>query len=654
MNRFPPLNNERMWISIALVILLIASLLPRFYGLGELSFQRDEEYTAFAARAVVEEGKAELPSGMSYLRALPLTYASAISAQIFGTNNEYSYRLPVAIIGTLSPVILFLLLRSFVGTATALIVAFMLAFSEWNILLSREARMYAPFFLLYTCTTLYLWRWVETDKRQYLLASILLFSISVMLHKLALIAAIAAIIPILINTKTAVTPVRAVVMVILFILPAFLYHNNFVSAAYETFKATESIAPPDNVVTQLYTQALNKIPIVNPILALILLVTGATVGYWLAISGGIRSSKLKIPLISTMAYYSLAIMTGIFTFTGLIYAAFLTMIVFFSIETGQSTASLKSIRLPLVTIVITTLFWICYSIWQYGLHDGIKSVSSFPFPYLAYFILIAPGLTFLFICSCIFLLLNKKHVSTGLRFSIIATIVPLFIIGLARDWGALRYLTVAYPFIIIAGSIALMTFLESIGKTTGWWNKRGTLILGIIITTSGLISGNGIPSSIYVAKLDYGEPDYWTGLKLPDHPDHQSAGLFVKKHLQTTDIVVAEDASMQRWYTGKVDYWLRNIKDARNYLYQADDGYLRDIYVSSRIVTEDVLQEFDTMASRNQRIWVITSRETYEDRTKFLSKEQQYWLKNIELTQEPIHIGRDKITKVYCLGCNNN
>jgi hypothetical protein len=338
-------------------------------------------------------------------------------------------------------------------------------------------------------------------------------------------------------------------------------------------------------------------------------------------------------------------------FTGLLYAAVLAGILFFAIEAGLLPTHLKNIRLPLGLLTFTALLWTGFSIWQYGLHDGIKNIASFPFPYFAYFILLSPGLLLLFICTCMYLFTNNKNIPKALRISIIATIIPIFMVGVVKDWGGARYLIVAYPFLIITASIGLVSLIEYLGNKTGWWSKRGTALLGVAISISGILGGNGIPSSIYAATFDYGEPDYWPSLILPTHPDHQSAGQFVSDRLQPSDIVVAEDASMQKWYAGKVDYWLRDYKDAKAYLYPADDGNLRDIYVNSQIVTPEVLEMFKAMVNSGQRIWIITSAETYDKRPYYLSDSQLQWLNNIEQHHNPMHSGRDKITKVYCLGC---
>ena len=280
MNRLQPADSKFLKTSFVVIALIIVSLVPRIYELGKIGFQKDEEYTAFSSMAIIEGKSAEMPSGMPYRRALPLTYLTAGTAKLFGPDNESSYRLPTAIICSLSPAILFLLFRSTIGGVTALVAALMLAFSEWHILVSREARMYAPYLLFYTCTALYCWQWIETNKRQYLLACIAFFAISVTFHKLTIMAAIFLLIPLVTNTRTAVPPIRALGLSAIFITLGFLYHKFFVGAGYGMFLAAESVTEANNIFERRYTKVLNNIPIINPAINLLLLVAGALAGYW--------------------------------------------------------------------------------------------------------------------------------------------------------------------------------------------------------------------------------------------------------------------------------------------------------------------------------------------------------------------------------------
>ena len=93
-----------------------------------------------------------MPSGLPYYRAAPLTLLNALAANLVGTENELGYRLPSAILGIITPAALFLMARMLVPSGIAFAAAILLVFSEWHIITSREARMYAPFMLCFMAT----------------------------------------------------------------------------------------------------------------------------------------------------------------------------------------------------------------------------------------------------------------------------------------------------------------------------------------------------------------------------------------------------------------------------------------------------------------------------------------------------------------------
>ncbi|NOR41375.1 MAG: phospholipid carrier-dependent glycosyltransferase, partial [Gammaproteobacteria bacterium] len=187
---------ESKYTTMILILLLLVAAMPRFYNLNALGFYGDEETSSFAARSLAQGNGMVMPSGMPYLRSMPLTVMNALSAKAFGPEKEFAYRLPAAIIGTITVPLLFLVARPFVGAATALLAALLLAFSEWHIITSREARMYAPFLFFYIVTAFALLQWNLGNKLRYALAAFALFASTATLHPLGIIAVQFAAIPI--------------------------------------------------------------------------------------------------------------------------------------------------------------------------------------------------------------------------------------------------------------------------------------------------------------------------------------------------------------------------------------------------------------------------------------------------------------------------
>jgi hypothetical protein len=354
-------------------------------------------------------------------------------------------------------------------------------------------------------------------------------------------------------------------------------------------------------------------------------------------------------LFRRITYYFLATLAGILTCLGQIYAAFLVALMFFMIDARIHTRQFRRAGIPFGILVSACILWTAISIWDSGLHDAAKSLSAYPFPYIAYFAILSPGVLVLFLLTAATLALSGKPDSYILRASISAAMIPIIAIGLAKAWGGSRYLIIAYPFMVVVAAVGLVKFLHYLGSRTGWWQDTGTLILSVAIVLSGALGTNGIPQAVYAATLGYGKPGYWLGLSFPTNPDHQAAGHFVRERLRDTDIVVAEDVSQQRWYAGRADYWLRKYGDSRKYLYRASDGVMRDIYADSILVTPEVLDKLDNYDAG--RVWVITSGETYWKRHLFLGAEQLGWLAKLENNGKLVFTGRDSATMVYCLGC---
>jgi 4-amino-4-deoxy-L-arabinose transferase-like glycosyltransferase len=126
---------------LVVFILAVAALWLRLNDLGRLGLIADEGHQALAVRGVLERGVPLVPSGNIYLRGAPFIYAEALTAASAGV-SELALRLPAALFGAGAVILIFLFARMLFGLRAGLIAAFLLAFSVWEISLSRYARMY--------------------------------------------------------------------------------------------------------------------------------------------------------------------------------------------------------------------------------------------------------------------------------------------------------------------------------------------------------------------------------------------------------------------------------------------------------------------------------------------------------------------------------
>jgi len=128
-------------------ILLLAmgwGLWVRFDGLRSPPLADDEYQFVTSVEYILKKGIPEFPTSGYYTRGLPLQYLQAASVRLFG-DNEFAHRLPAALFGVLTLVLVFLYARIFLPWPLAAVCIAMLAVSGWQIEFGRFSRMYAAF-----------------------------------------------------------------------------------------------------------------------------------------------------------------------------------------------------------------------------------------------------------------------------------------------------------------------------------------------------------------------------------------------------------------------------------------------------------------------------------------------------------------------------
>ncbi|MGI9302053.1 MAG: ArnT family glycosyltransferase, partial [Gammaproteobacteria bacterium] len=575
---------------IALTLTLIAAL-PRFYELGSLSFYGDEETTAFPARSLAEDQGPRMPSGMPYHRALPHTWLNALCARFFGIDSAFSYRVSAAVLGTLTVPLLFLLAGAFFGWQIALIAALLLAVSEWHIITSREARMYAPFLFLYVATGFALWRWAVTAYWPYLVAATVLFCLTVATHTLGIFVVLFALTPIAIAGWAQVRAWRLIAFALSAGAAAHLYSQRFVLGEYDRWRAAASgVIQTENgsgsdAVASLPTLLLSD---ASPAL-LIGASIGAALGAW---AGWLNRSTNGEPdtLLRVAGQLTLAVCGTALLCTGRWYGAALVLLLWLlMLPLGGQTAIARSRGTTIAALAIAAV-WTMVSIGQLGLSAAIKVLFGFPYPYLAFLASMFPAIMALFAAATLWLALRRPaSLESPLRACVFTVILPIVAVGVVSKWGGVRYVIQIYPFLLLVSAFALLGIVRAVGQRTRLWQERTSVAAAAAIAVSGVLGGHGIPQAVAAATLTHGDKVSQLSFGYPFYPDHQGPGEFVRQRLVDGDIVVAEDALQQRWYVGKVDYWLRDPVNSRQFLYRSPAGYLRDIYVSSTALTPELM-----------------------------------------------------------------
>ncbi len=624
--------------------LTLLAAVPRLDGLDRLGFYGDEETTALPARALAESGEARMPSGMPYTRALPATWLNALSANAFGVEREFSYRLPTAIFGTLTVPLLFLLARGLFGTGVALIAALMLALSEWHILTSREARMYAPFLFFYLATALMLLRWIRDGDPRRLFGACAAYLAAASLH---IAAAMIALFPLLALAWPAwrrPAPAHLIALAAAAAGIAWIYDRIVVATAFKSLKT----ANPTDETGESAAPSAATTAAELPIEILLMGGLGACLGIWL-MRRMRRSDEDSRERLRMLGQYSAAALAGGLTAAGQLHGAAIAWIAVLLLVPRPP---LRAIAAPAAALALAAAVHALHAFFTLGVTDGARALLMFPFPYAWWLGEALGGVFALFLLGTILLVLTPAAAHTvPLRISALAVWIPVFAMGIAEPWGGIRYLIQVYPFLLIVAAYALLRAGEAVVRYIPRLRTRpenAALAIAVVISISGVLGSHGLVQGLAIAGDGYGPARNTHALGFPVYPDHKGAGEYVRMHRLDGDLVVAEDPLQQYWYAGPVDYWLRDPESHRHFMFFAPDGKWRDIYVASAALETGFAE---ALASASRPLWIITSGETYHRREQYLSEEQRRWLEEIERTHHPRYRGRDGATAVYCLNC---
>ncbi len=639
---------RRSHVLAAVLMLTVVAAPPRLLNLDELGFYADEETTAFPARALVEVGRPVMPSGMPYLRAAPLTWLNAVSARIFGLDAEASYRLPTAVIGTLTVPVFFLAGVRLVGPAAALVAALLLAGSEWHILFSRQARMYAPMLGFAIAAAAAILAWAERGRRRELLVALGLFTAAVSLHVLAAFVLLFALLPIVFGSETRPRPTSLVRFSAIGALGTVAYLRLVETAGFRVGDFASTLGEPGGSLVRTWLAAAGSVPVWRwP-----LMTAGAAAGTWFAVRAG-RALPEPLRGVRRLAHAASGLAAGALAGAGHLYGAGLSGLVFLLLDPAPARRTVRAAAAPAALLWVVAAASAVGAVATYGPVEGAKSLLRFPFPYFVPLARQSVGVAMLFGAATMWMALAPdRPQQRGLRMCVLAVVVGIAGIGAARAWGGTRFLLPLYPFYLLAAAAALVEGARAaLGRIHA---PHPTLAVGAaaLVAVSGVVGGHGAPQAFRMTTLRHGEPVQATMHMVPFRPDHASPGRFVAERRRPGDILIAEDPLQQRWYAGPVDFWLRSFADGRLFVYRAPDGTLRDIYVNSRILS-DVATVDSLLKHASGRVWVITSGETYGERDYYLDDAQRRWLDSLEATLAPEFTGRDGVTRVYCLNCSS-
>lgn len=156
------------------IILIIASIITRFYNLGTWNFWYDEIFTL--------NDTIKLNFTNIFNNHKPVYYALCkVSFSIFGI-NEWSARLFSAVSGVLAIPVFYLILKKISNVKTALLTSAFVLFSPWHLFHSQSARFYSTVFLLGGLSAFLFYYSNQTKRHGVLILSFFIALIGVLTH----------------------------------------------------------------------------------------------------------------------------------------------------------------------------------------------------------------------------------------------------------------------------------------------------------------------------------------------------------------------------------------------------------------------------------------------------------------------------------------
>lgn len=609
--------------ALALLVLIVAvGAAVRFWGLGNVGLHGDEKTMALPAMHLLAYGTPEMPSGFIYPRAMAQLYLMAGSVLAFGP-SEWAFRLPSAICGVLLIVLTWVAGRRFLeprwNLALTAAVALLPAFIED----AQTARMYVFLVTGVAGFMALLFAWERTGRGGYLVAAVVEMAVSLEFHTLSIFAVWLCFLPGLLGGDRRRLAQGAVAFAA--IVGEFVALNRWISSAYPhalgaidgtPINGPRAVAPPPHL------------------LWLVIVAVPALVLSWHVIRGRGRLPAILLPAVLLAASLVAQI-------ARLDHVAILLIIAALVLARRQGELSWPRLALYFGACALLAAVQVAYLLSRHagslsqvlGLMLGWPSVRAYVA--LARFSWVALAIAACGAAVGLRRLAHRERVPDHLLFLALGVWLPLLQIGCFKWDPAQRY--------VEGQMLPLLLAVFAIGQ----WAVRAA---------RSSQSAQSIPTfarlgaaAAAVLCLLVIEPTHLEAAVDPtyaDYPDHKGAAEYItSQHPTPNDIIVAEDALMQTYYLGHVNYWLQDREQAAPFLHEVDGRWV-DVYTDAPLIGSGAQLEHLVQSRNRGAIYIIGSGENASDRKSLMRG-----LGIEQVLESPachlVYVGRDRVTDVW-------
>jgi Dolichyl-phosphate-mannose-protein mannosyltransferase len=616
------IQPARPWEAPAVIALMVAGAILRFWGLGSWGLEGDEKTMALPTMHLVRFGSPLMPSGMFYGRAIGQLYLMAASVHAFG-QSEWALRLPSVVCGIVLIGLAYFVGRRFLAPAWNLAFVASIAFLPALIGDSQEARMYV---FLVACLAGYsalIFQWERSSRAGYLVAAVFVMIVGIQFHTLAIFGTFLVFFPGILHGDLRRWRQGALAFVVM--VCSFALINSWVQSLYPPRVDLYGLqAVAHSRLGTLVMAQLRPVPLLSGIL-------GSGVLAWLvARRVGTRTAAVTI---GALLFLGMLCELGLFFHLGLLL-----------IIAGSVAARRHGVRIvPAVALIFAgsaalavTQFMRLQdsgfgparktigvvvglpSVWTY-----LRAVSYSPVAWLV---------VWLAVLHALWLIAQRKKIPDYWLFFALSVWLPLFALGFFGWDVEVRYTEFALLPLLICAFAVLQGWIGTVSPEERSGKVGLVGVLAIVLATSLVVNPLAIARTVNA------------GYSI--HPDHKGAAEYMKSlHLRVNDVIVAEDSLEQTYYLGHIDYWLGGQEAALPFV-ERKDGVLRDIYTGAPLIGTGA--ELKALVSQRNRgaIYVIGSGEEQEDGRRFVRGAGIYKALQ-EPIFEPIFLGRDGLTRIW-------
>lgn len=611
---------------LALLVLVVAlGAAVRFWGLGNVGLHGDEKTMALPAIHLLQHGTPEMPSGFIYPRAVPQLYLIAGSVLAFGP-SEWALRLPSALCGVLLIILTWIVGRRFLeprwNLALTAAVALLPAFIED----AQTARMYVFLVTGVTAFMALLFAWERTGRGGYLVGAVVEMAVSLAFHTLSIFAAWLCFLPGLLSGDRR--KLRQGALAFVAIAAEFVALNRWIASKYPhalgaiagtPVNGPRAVAPPLHIWWPL--------AIVVPALAL----------SWYVFR---ERGRWPVALLTASLVAQAARMDHIALL--LIIAA---LVLARRYGTSGGTSGVRPGPLPAARLAL--YFGVCALLAaaqiEYLLAHRAGTLSQvlgllLGWPSVRTFIAVSRySLAALLIAACglavgLWRLAHRERIPDYLLFLTLGVWIPLLQIGCFSWDPEQRY--------VDGQVIPLFIAVFALGQ----WATRSALAERRIPSIARL--GAVAAAIVCLLVVDPARLRAAVDPTYAQYPDHKGAAEFVEsQHPAPGDIIIAEDALVQTYYLGHVDYWLQDREVAAPFLRKLDGRWV-DEYTDAPLIGSGAQLERLVNSRERGAIYVIGSGEDADGRKTLmrgLGIEQALESPDFHL----VYVGRDHLTDVW-------